>query len=185
VIAAKVLALIALLSALVVLIAYAFEMRKRDAASARERAWVPGDLEDATLLLSEPKPIFAEVDGMRMVAKPDRAYRKPSGLVQLVELKTRAHHRVYDDDVIELSVQRAVLERAMEVPVESEGLVVTQLRGTDERRVHPVRLLSSHEATSLAQRYLAIIAGRINPRRTPHPGKCKKCEHASRCRPAA
>ena len=156
--------------------------REHKKAVARERAWLPRDLRLAELVLSEPRPIIAR-GPVPLIAKPDRAYRRPNGMVTIAELKSRRHHAVYDDDVIELSVQRTVLEANGYGPVDREGIVVTQLHESEERRVHRVRLMTTEETYALARRYVDIMAGRAAPTRVQHRSKCEQCGHFDRCKP--
>jgi hypothetical protein len=104
-------------------------------------------------------------------------------MVTIAELKIRRDHTVYDDDVIELSVQRTVLEANGLGPVDQEGVVVTQLHESEKRRVHRVRLMTTEETYALARRYVDIVAGRGAPTRVQHRSKCEQCGHFDRCKP--
>lgn len=157
--------------------------REHKNAVARERAWLPRDLRRAELVLSEPRPIIAR-GPVPLIAKTDRAYRRPNGMVTIAELKSRRHHTVYDDDVIELSVQRTVLEANGLGPVDREGIVVTQLHESQERRVHRVRLMTTEETYALARRYIDVMAGRAAPTRAQRRSKCEQCGHFDRCKPS-
>jgi hypothetical protein len=165
-VATLILFLLAVLGVLA-LAAFAFvRQASNHSAEAREASWMPEDLAGAKVLLSEPRPLRAHAGDVQLVAKPDRAYMKANGWVQLVELKDRSRHVVYDDDVIELSAQRVAVEGALSVNVESEGIVVTQMRGTGSRRVHRVPLLLPSQVQALAHRYLEIVRGETQPIRT-------------------
>lgn len=156
------------------------EQFKRDGSAVRENAWMPPELRAGALLMAEPKPLFFH-GAVSLVAKPDRAYRTPDGRIVLVELKTRERHVVYDSDVIELSVQRVVVQANRLGEVSDHGYVVTQSRFTGDRKTHRVSLLSQAQTIDPAKRYLAIKRGAIDARRTDVIGKCRKCGHVAIC----
>lgn len=173
--------LIILALAAIALVTWALVQKAElDASAAREQAWLPEELRDADLLLAEPKPLYFDGE-VSLVAKPDRAYKKRDGRIKLVELKTRPRHVVYDEDVIEMSVQRVVLHGRKMGEVEREGLVVTQLRDSGERRVHRVQLMDSDTTMNLAKRYLSIRAGTTVASKTSVEGKCRRCAHKVDC----
>jgi hypothetical protein len=176
-------AFIVVLAIAAVVAGWALEQNaKRGAASQREAAWLPGELRQAQLLFSEPRPFF--IDGeIPLVARPDRAYRLIDGTVRLIELKTRTRHAVYEQDVIELSVQRTVLMGNGIRPVSRQAYVITQVPGTCERKVHVAELLDETTTMRLARRYVAVRDGTAEPIRTEHRRKCKSCAHARACRP--
>lgn len=151
-------------------------------ARRREDAWKPSCLRDAKLILAEPPPMRAEIPAP-LTARVDRAYRQRSGSVVLVELKTRGHHGVFPSDVIELSVQRVVLEANGYAPVESTAFVVTESRLDGSRQTHAVDLLSADRIAVLAKRYDELRTRRAVPERANELAKCRSCPYASACAP--
>ena len=76
-------------------------------AALAERMSRPRALRDATLIYMEKQ--FRISNPVGLVAKLDRAYRMPSGMIVLVEFKTRRLDRPLLSDVIQLSAQRMAL----------------------------------------------------------------------------
>ena len=88
-------------------------------ADRAERAGRPRDLMDAELIYMEKR--FDVTEPVRLSTRLDRAYRKRSGLVVLVELKTRAVSRAFASDEIQLSAQKLALERTTRQVVANHG----------------------------------------------------------------
>jgi CRISPR-associated exonuclease Cas4 len=88
-------ALLTLAAALGLIVA----LRHRRAALADhvERDSLPSDLKDAELLYLEKR--FDVSEPVRLSTRLDRAYRMPSGLVVILELKTRSVNRAFPSDV--------------------------------------------------------------------------------------
>lgn len=157
--------------------------RERRNAVWREKSWLPRSLRSAQLLFAEPKPIVARNGPIALVAKPDRAYRRADGKIVLAELKSRERHTVYTSDVIEMSVQRAVIEGQAFGSVDEEAFVVTHHPTTGNRCVHTVRLMTVEQTYALALRYRAIMDGREQPTKRERRSVCDSCVHIARCRP--
>ncbi len=155
-------------------------LRRRRAALAdrMERASRPSDLRDAELIYLEKR--FNTSDPVRLSARLDRAYRMPSGLVVLLELKTRSVNRVFPSDVIQLSAQKLALERQTGQLVAHHGYVVAQMPD-GAREAHRVQLVSGEAVVALVRRREAILAGRINPRPAASVGVCSACAYRSIC----
>lgn len=169
-------ALLTLVMALGMIVA----LRRRRAARAggMERASRPSDLRDAKLLYLEKR--FDMSEPVRLSTKLDRAYRMPSGLVVLLELKTRNVNRVFPSDVIQLSAQRLALERGTRQVVAHYGYVVAQTPD-GAREAHRVQLVSGEAVIALVRRREAILAGRINPRPAASVRMCSICAYRSIC----
>lgn len=163
-------------------VAWDAEGDARRAAGTMEQDWLPPELLGAKLAYSEPRPmrIYRPVP---VVAKVDRAYRHPEGDLSVVEFKTRQRHVVYASDVLELSQQRLVLERSGRGRVRPVGFVVTERRGTDERRTHRVKLLDADASIEAAKRYKGIIDGTVTPRKTDNARFCARCAFVRECKP--
>lgn len=120
-----------------------------------------------------------------LVARIDRAYLV-DGQVELVELKTRPSGRVHVSDIIELSVQRVVLQERTGESVSRRGWVLIEHVGTGRRRPMSVMLYDEEEVLRLRDRArvlradaevedLAALRGPSSPR------ACEKCGQRSRC----
>lgn len=155
-------------------------LRRRRAALAdrMERANRPSDLKDAELIYLEMR--FDVSEPVRLSTRLDRAYRMPSGLLVLLELKTRNVNRVFPSDVIQLSAQRLALERKTRHVVAHHGYVVAQMPD-GAREAHRVQLISEEAVVALVRRREAILAGRINPRPAAFVGVCRTCAYRSIC----
>jgi CRISPR-associated exonuclease Cas4 len=169
-------ALLTLASALTMIVA----LRRRHAALAdrMERVSRPSDLKDAELIYLEKR--FDMSEPVRVSARLDRAYRMPSGLIVLLELKTRSVNRVFPSDVIQLSAQRLALERKTRQVIAHHGYVIAQTPD-GAREAHRVRLVSGEAVVALVRRREAILAGRINPRPAASVGVCSTCAYRSVC----
>jgi CRISPR/Cas system-associated exonuclease Cas4 (RecB family) len=155
-------------------------VRRRRAALAdrMEGANRPSDLKDAELIYLEKR--FDVSEPVRLSTRLDRAYRMPSGVVVLLELKTRSVNRAFPSDVIQLSAQRLALERRTRQVVAQHGYVVAQTPD-GAREAHRVQLVSGEAVVVLVRRRLAILAGRINPRPAASVGVCRTCAYRSIC----
>lgn len=156
----------------------ALRRRRAPLADHVERASRPSDLKDAELIYLEKR--FDVSEPVRLSTRLDRAYRTPSGLVVLLELKTRDVNRAFPSDVIQLSAQRLALERKTRHVVAHHGYVVVQMPD-GAREAHRVRLASGEAVVALVLRREAILAGRINPRPAASVGLCRTCAYRSIC----
>ena len=139
--------------------------------------WMPEALKDHTLAYSEQT--FRSGDDRPVIARVDRAYRAPSGLIVLVELKTRQADRVHPSDIIELSAQRVALSGETGEPVARIAWVVVE--SAVGRRAHSVRLMSPHAVRDLALRREALLAGTESPHYPATNRVCASCGHRARC----
>jgi CRISPR/Cas system-associated exonuclease Cas4 (RecB family) len=150
------------------------------AGDRAERASRPRALIDAELLYAEK--LFRVSEPVSLVAKIDRAYRTPSGLVVLVELKTRWADRTFASDVIQLSAQKLALEGQTRQVVARYGYVTVQAPTRPiVRRSHCVELLSRDDVVALIKRRDAILAGRIEPRYADFRSACRTCAYQVEC----
>jgi CRISPR-associated exonuclease Cas4 len=152
----------------------ALHRRRAARADRKERASRPSELRDAQLLYLEKR--FDVSEPVRLSTRLDRAYRMPSGLVVLLELKTRSVNRAFRSDVIQLTAQRLALERK----TRHVGYVVAQMPD-GAREAHRVQLVSGEAVVALVRRREAILAGRINPRPAASVGVCTTCAYRSIC----
>lgn len=169
-------ALLTLTVALVTVITF----RRRSAAQVDydERAGRPRGLIDAELIYMEKR--FDVAEPVRLSARLDRAYRKRSGLIVLVELKTRAVGRAFPSDVIQLSAQKLALERKTGQIVAQHGYVMAQAP-SGAREAHRVQLISEKAVVALVRRREALLAGLINPRSAASAELCRTCAYRRIC----
>ncbi|MGK2897282.1 MAG: PD-(D/E)XK nuclease family protein [Burkholderiaceae bacterium] len=156
----------------------AWRRRHATLADRMEMANRPSDLKDAELIYLEKR--FDMLEPVRVSARLDRACRMPSGLIVLLELKTRSVNRVFPSDVIQLSAQRLALERQTRRVVAHHGYVVAQMPD-GAREAHRVQLVSGEAVVALVRRREAILAGGINPRPAASVGVCRTCAYRSTC----
>lgn len=165
-------------SILVVALIVAWAWWRAARAIGAARATLPTELLDAGLLFSEKR--FEISEPVQLSARLDRAYRLPSGQVVLVELKTRRTSRVYLSDVVQLSVQRIVVEHKAQLPVAPYGYVVTQ-SPEGARRTRRVKLIDLTAVSALIDRREAILARRLEPQAASSHGLCGACAYRDVC----
>lgn len=167
-------------AAIAVLVTAIAMRRRRVASTAGELASRPPALADARLLYMEKQ--FRIRGPVPLVARVDRAYRDVDGAVVLVELKTRWRNRPYLTDVIQLSVQRMVIEGQTGQQVATHGFVTIQRpRGPAFPRSHRVDLMDAPEILALYRRREEIIGERTSPRYASSRSACKGCAFRSLC----
>lgn len=141
---------------------------------------LPRELRDARLLYAEQ--LFAATGGrLSISARVDRAYRIRSGLILLLELKTREIDRAYLSDVIELSAQRAAISLQTGEKVSDHAYVAVRFPGIAAPRMHRVRLMPIAQVKTLAVRREAILLGRLAPGYAGSAEICRRCAFASAC----
>lgn len=140
--------------------------------------WMPEALKNHTVAYLEQT--FRSGDDRPVIARVDRAYRGPSGLIVLVELKTRQVDRVYPSDIIELSTQRVAAEGETGERVAPVAWVVVE--SAAGRRAHRVSLMSPHAVRKLASRREALLAGTEPPLYPTTSRVCSSCAYRARCR---
>lgn len=144
-----------------------------------ENAWLPEDLRCAKLVYAER--IFRAKLPVPIVAKLDRGYRNPDGVIILVELKTRRLSRPYLSDVIELSAQRLAVQAQTGERVADYGYVLLQQTGRKRKRAYRVELLSDEKVVALARRREAILMGEVSPRYAAAERLCMRCAYKREC----
>ncbi len=149
-------------------------------AAWAERASRPAALRDAELVYMER--LFRISTPVGLVAKLDRAYRMPSGLLVLVEFKTRWSNQPCLSDVIQLSAQRMAVMGQTGQSVASYGYVMVK---APTMRALPtayrVELLSDDQVVALVRRREAILAKRISARRAWSKNACLTCALRQKC----
>jgi len=171
--------LLALLAVLAIL--GLLELHRAVRGSTGDRSdldWLPARLLDAELLWSEKE--FRCLEPIAISMRLDRAYRSPDGRLTLIEFKHRPLARSYPSDVVELSVQRYVLQKAG-YAVDQRAYVVVIPAGGGIERALPVVLEDAREVERRAARLQAIKAGKVVPAGSAHPAVCRECGHRDAC----
>ena len=156
--------------------------RRSHASSAAltERTSRPKALRDATLVYMEKR--FRISNPVGLVAKLDRAYRMPSGMIVLVEFKTRSLDQPLLSDVIQLSAQRLAVMRQTGQTVASYAYVM--IKAPTRRALpiaHRVNLMSDEQIIALVRRREGILAGRVLPRWPSSLKTCDACSFRGNC----
>jgi hypothetical protein len=115
-----------------------------------------------------------------MTVRIDRAYRSRDQKLTLVEFKLRSAVRTQLSDVVELSVQRYVMNKAGH-QVRRRAYVVVLLADGRCSRALPVELEDGQEVERRAARLLALRQRRVLPAGTTHPAVCRSCGHRDVC----
>lgn len=131
-------------------------------AAGAERRQRPARLRDAELVFVERQ--FRSSGRRPVVARVDRVYRKPSGILVLVELKTRASPVVTRSDVIQLSAPRVAMEDELRATVADEACVMVPRGRRCTSLAHlPVSLMARQGVEELIRRRDALLRGLVEP----------------------
>ena len=168
----------------VAVIGFALVMARRRSleshATRTERASRPAALRDAELVYMER--LFRVSTPVGLMAKLDRAYRMPSGVIVLVEFKTRWINQPRLSDVIQLSAQRVAVIGQTQQAVASYAYVM--VKAPTKRAVpiaHRVQLMSDEQVVALVRRREDILAGRVLPCRSQSRKTCLSCAFRRQC----
>lgn len=163
-----------------VILAIVARRRRRSAGgSGAEWASRPRALRDAELVHVER--LFRISEPVELAARTDRAYRLPSGLIVLVEFKTRWISRPMWSDVIQLSAQRLAMQRHGQRVAQFGYVVVQRPFNAASFAAHRVGLMTEAAVVDLVHRREDILARRIAPRYAAHGGTCRTCAFRSEC----
>lgn len=140
----------------------------------------PVALRDAELVYMER--LFRTSGPVGVVAKIDRASRLPSGLLVLVELKTRWSNQPCRSDVIQLSAQRMAVMGQTGQSVASYGYVLVKAPTRPSVPIaHRVKLMTDEQVVALIRKREDILAGRILPRWPISLNTCNTCAFREEC----
>ena len=168
----------------IVVVCLALAIARRQSAETNaalaERASRPAALRDAELVYLER--LFRTSKPIGVVAKIDRAYRMPSGLLVLVELKTRWAKQPSLSDVIQLSAQRvAVMGQTHQAVASYAYVMVKAPSGRGLPIAHRVQLMSDEQVVALVRRREDVLAGRVLPSGPRSRKMCSACTFQARC----
>lgn len=164
---------------LAVALLVSWRLLQRQHARVSEWRDRPAELRDADLICVESQ--FRSRSRWPIVARVDRAYRLPNGLVVLVELKTRSTAAVRASDVIQLSAQRVAFEDEMRVQVSDQAFVVFAGRHSAPPTARAVRLMSREQVEAIAARRRRLIDGLDHPRWPASERVCNGCGQRATC----
>jgi CRISPR-associated exonuclease Cas4 len=164
---------------LAVALAVAWHLFRRHRARVAEWRDRPAALRDAELICVEGQ--FRSKSRWPIVARVDRAYRLPTGVVVLVELKTRSAPAVRTSDVIQLSAQRVAVEDELRVRVSDEAFVLFPGRHSAPPAARVVRLMSREQIEAVAARRRRLIDGIELPQWPDSEHVCHGCGQRAAC----
>ena len=164
---------------LAVALAVVWHLFRRHHARVAEWRDRPAALRDAELICVEAQ--FRSKSRWPIVARVDRAYRLPTGLVVLVELKTRSAPAVKTSDVIQLSAQRVAVEDELRVRVSDEAFVLFPGRHSAPPAARVVRLMSREQVEAVAARHRRLIDGLDRPQWPDSERICHGCGQREVC----
>lgn len=124
---------------------------------------MPEELRGARLFMNEED--IRAFEPVPLHGRVDQVFETRNGVLVPVDTKTRKYFRVYDSDIIQLSVYRLILEKMYgnRHTVSQHGYiraVVLSEHGKENIRYLRVRLLSEGEIVELWQQYKALKTGK-------------------------
>jgi len=141
--------------------------------------WLPVELREGELVWSEKQ--FRCERPVPVVARVDRVYRRPDGVLVPMEFKRRPVARTYLADIVELSVQRYVLRQAA-FEVSLRAYVAVVLAADGRIIALPVNLEDSAAIEQRIARLLALRSRAVEPEGPIHPAVCLRCGHRTVCK---
>lgn len=114
-------------------------------------------------------------DPVPLCGKPDVVWINSKGRLIVGDYKSRKRPKVYDSEIIQLSVYRLLLEQTQDKRVADYGYIHFKTKSVK------VKLLSKTEVVRLYYRYWLIMDGKTAPREVSGTRYCQYCSHASQC----
>ena len=146
---------------------------------ARSRPnWFPDELRYASLAYAEQT--FSLDHPIKLIARVDQAYRY-KGKLTLMEYKIRRVERVFISDVIELSVQKMILELASGTKVNDYGFVVVEHPDIAGRRAMKVFLLKHEQIIAFYHRRMRLLNQTTSADHAESSSQCRQCEYLREC----
>ena len=152
---------------------------RRHAMSRTRPCWFPEELRYASLAYAEQT--FTLDSPIKLIARVDRVYRY-KGRLTLMEYKIRRVERVFMSDVIELSVQKMILELANGAKVNCYGFVVVERPDIPGRRAMKVFLLNHKQITALYHRRMRLLSLATSAYYAESTTQCRQCEFIKECK---
>lgn len=120
------------------------------------------------LKIREPIPLCGAPDVVWL--------RKGSSTLIVGDYKSRVNRRIYESDIIQLSVYRFLLLHTQEKAVADYGYI--HFSDGSRRRV---KLLREKQLGKLYERYRKILAGAVEPEKVFPREYCRHCSHRAIC----
>jgi hypothetical protein len=153
---------------------------RHPAVPPRDREVDPAALRGAVLWCAEKT--FKTTRPISISARVDRVYRLPTGMLVLVEFKTRGMRAPTASDVIQLSAQRVALSGATGWPVSDVGFVLIEAPGSHRpRTAHRLQLLSTDAVVDLVLRRRQLLAGEVAAQWAGDGRACRNCAFRAGC----
>lgn len=152
---------------------------RRHAMCRTRPCWFPEELRYASLAYAEQT--FTLDAPIKLIARVDRAYRY-KGKLTLMEYKIRRVERVFMSDVIELSVQKMILELVSGTKVNNYGFVVVEHPDIAGRRAMKVFLLNHKQIIAFYHRRMALLNQTITAHHAESSSQCRRCEFLTECK---
>jgi CRISPR/Cas system-associated exonuclease Cas4 (RecB family) len=111
-----------------------------------------------------------------LCGKPDVVWEAHDGILIVGDYKSRKNHKVYQSEVIQLSVYKLLVEKTQNRPVADYGFIHFK-----NRHMVKVNLMKEKEIIALHHRYWSIKDGRIKPCMAETPNYCRYCSHNEKC----
>lgn len=139
---------------------------------------MPTELATAELWCSE-KPFRCQ-EPVMLAFKPDRVYKSAHNVLIVEETKT--HHRVYPNDIYQLSVAATGLRSISGLPVADYGYVRLVTDAGNRTEFKKVVLLPDCKVVEIYQRRKRILHGEIVPTKSCRTALCRGCAYRAACR---
>lgn len=150
----------------------------RSAAKSSPNQSMPLELATADLWCSEKS--FRCQKPVPLAFKPDRVYKSADGVLIVEETKT--HHRVYRNDILQLSVAATGLRAITGLPVADYGYVRLVTDSGNHTEFKKVPLLPDREIEAIYHRRQKILSGDIVPIKSCRTALCRGCAYRAACR---
>lgn len=168
---------------LLVYFLYSAKLGEQDLYETQERDAMPSILANASLHLSE---YTLRMDRpLPLVAKVDQVFELPSKELILMETKTRYRNQAYAPDIIELSVQAAVIRHSNDPRVKNRTVLpyaYVRIKAPARKPVFiRVDLLNDEQLHHIYQRRLGLQSGKVQPAGPQDTRICTRCPQKPRC----
>lgn len=144
---------------------------------ALDRTWLPGELKTAKIIFSEHTLRIEHP--YRVSGRFDRAYQLQGGEIVPTEYKNHDQVRAYPSDVTQLALYGWLLRKNGHQTTPYGFVIVNDRKGKIRRAIR-VALPDDAAAERAVARYLALIDGRAEPRKSAGR-KCGSCGHRDKC----
>jgi CRISPR/Cas system-associated exonuclease Cas4 (RecB family) len=154
--------------------------------SLRHQRWL--DQENMPAILAQARLVYSEK--YLRIRRPqalcgvvDQVYKLANSTLCPIDTKTRNYLRVFESDIIQLSVYAYILRHRrrwfMRPRVTPFGFIRIQL----PNKVHyaKVTLYDDENVTRLVSRYKTLQAGKRAPQHSQNPAFCRQCAYLGAC----